>query len=242
MRVDHTVDEEVAAFFARVRREQKRLDVLVNILTHQPVKHWNSFWKLPLAESRTFVDLWLWPHIVTCWHAAAMMSKRKTGLMVEIVEHETIGYHGQLFFDLMEVSLKRLTYALAQELASRGVAAVAIAPGFMRTEAILDGFGATEATWRDAALSNPKAKNYGFISSESPCFVGRAVAALAADPDVMRRSGGIFTSWSLADEYRFTDLDGSVPNMPQYMREHVPSLMSGRSPVAYEWSLRRRED
>jgi len=242
VRVDHTVDEEVAALFARVRREQKRLDVLVNILTHQPVKHWNSFWKLPLAESRTFVDLWLWPHIVTCWHAAAMMSKRKTGLMVEIVEHETIGYHGQLFFDLMEVSLKRLTYALAQELASKGVAAVAIAPGFMRTEAILDGFGATEATWRDAALSNPKAKNYGFISSESPCFVGRAVAALAADPDVMRRSGGIFTSWSLADEYGFTDLDGSVPNMPQYMREHVPSLMSGRSPVAYEWSLRRRED
>ena len=240
VRVDHTIDVEVAALFARVQREQKRLDVLVNILTYQPVKAWKRFWRLPLAESRTFVDGWLWPHIVTSWHAAAMMTKRKSGLMVEIVEHESIGYHGQFFFDLMESSLKRLTYALAQELASQGVAAVAIAPGFMRTEAILEDFGATEATWRDAAETSPTAKRYGFISSESPCFVGRSVAALAADPGVMRKSGGIFTSWALAEEYGFTDLDGSVPNMPRYMREHFPSLMNRKSRVAYDWALRRR--
>jgi len=241
VRVDHTNDDEVAALFARVQREQQRLDVLVNILTHQPVKAWKSLWKLPLADSRTFVDGWLWPHIVTCRHAAEMMVKRKSGLLVEIVEQEGIGYHGQFFFDLMEIGLKRLSFALAHELAPKGVAAVAIAPGFMRTEAILDEFGATEATWRDAAENNPKAKSFGFISSETPCFVGRGVAALAADPDRMRKSGGIFSSWSLAEEYGLTDLDGTRPNMPQYMNEHFPHLVSAKPPTSFEWLLRRGE-
>ena len=182
VRVDHTVDEEVAALFARVQKEQKRLDVLVNILTGKPVASWKSFWNLPLGESRAFLDGWLWPHVVTCWHAAPLMIKRKSGLMVEIIEQDGIGYHGQFFFDLMEISLKRLSYGMAQELAPKGVTALAITPGFMRTEAILEGFGVTEANWREAAEHNPEAKKWGFIASETPCFVGRAVAALAADP------------------------------------------------------------
>jgi NAD(P)-dependent dehydrogenase (short-subunit alcohol dehydrogenase family) len=237
VRVDHTNDEEVAALFARVQREQQRLDVLVNILTYQPVTAWKSVWNLPLAESRTFVDGWLWPHIVTCWHAAGLMVKRTSGLMVEVIEQEGIGYHGQLFFDLMEMSLKRLSFALAQELAPKGVAAVAVAPGFMRTEAILEGFGATEATWRDAAETNPKAKSFGFIASETPCFVGRGVAALAADPNRLRKSGGIFSSWALAEEYGLTDLDGTRPNMPQYMQEHFPRLVNGKPATTHQWRL-----
>ena len=102
VRVDHTVDAEVAALFERVAREQKRLDVLVNILTGRPVASWRSFWKLPLDEGRAFVDGWLWPHVATCWHAAPLMVKRKSGLIVEIIEQAGIGYHGQFFFDLME--------------------------------------------------------------------------------------------------------------------------------------------
>src|SRR2546425_1213660 len=119
-----------------------------------------------------------------------------------------IAYHGQFFFDLMEISLKRLSYAIAQELAPKGVTALAITPGFMRTEAILQGFGVTEANEREAAEHNAEAKAWGFISSETPCFVGRAVAALAADPHVAHKSGGIYDSWSLSEEYGFTDLDG----------------------------------
>ena len=148
----------------------------------KPVASWKSFWNLPLDESRAFVDGWLWPHVVTCWHAAPLMVARKSGLMVEIIEQEGIGYHGQFFFDLMEISLKRLSYGMAQDLAPKGVTALAITPGFMRTEAILEGFGVTEANWREAAENNPEAKKWGFIASETPCFVGRAVAALAADP------------------------------------------------------------
>jgi NAD(P)-dependent dehydrogenase (short-subunit alcohol dehydrogenase family) len=237
IRVDHTVDEEVAALFARIRREQKRLDVLVNILTGQPVASWKHFWQLPLEEGRAFVNGWVWPHVVTCWHAAPLMVKRKSGLMVEIIEQDGIGYHGQFFFDLMEISLKRLSYGLAQELAPRGVTALSITPGFMRTEAILDGFGVTEANWRVAAETNPEAKRWGFISSETPCFVGRAVAALAADPKVARKTGGVYTSWGLSEEYGFTDLDGSRPNMGRYLQEHFPHLVNGKPSTAVEWKI-----
>ncbi len=239
VRVDHTVDAEVAALFARVAKEQARLDVLVNILTGQPVTSWKSFWKLPLGDGRAFLDGWLWPHVSTCWHAVPLMLKRKAGLMVEIIEQDGIGYHGQFFFDLMEISLKRLSYGLAQEVAPKGITALSITPGFMRTEAILEKFGVTEANWRDAAATNAEAKQFGFIASETPCFVGRAVAALAADPDVARKSGGIYNSGALAEEYGFTDVDGSRPNMPAFMREHFPQYVNGKSPTPSEWKLVR---
>ncbi len=180
---------------------------------------------------------WIWPHVATCWHAAPLMVKRKSGLMVEIIEQNGIAYHGQFFFDLMEISLKRLSYAIAQELAPKGVTALAITPGFMRTEAILQGFGVTEANWREAAEHNAEAKAWGFISSETPCFVGRAVAALAADPHVARKSGGIYDSWSLSEEYGFTDLDGTRPNMGRYLSEHHPQLVNRKPPTAFEWKL-----
>ncbi len=183
-RVDHTVDAEIAALVERIARERKRLDVLVNVLTGQPVKEWSSFWKLPLDEGRAFVDSWLWPHLATARHAVPLMIKRKPGLIVEIIEQTGIEYHGQFYFDLMEASLKRLVYGLAVELAPRGIAAVAISPGFMCTEAILEQFGVTESNWMEAAEHNESAKRYGFINSETPCFVGRAVAALAADASV----------------------------------------------------------
>ncbi len=210
VRVDHTVAAEVAALFQRVERERQRLDVLVNILTGQPVASWAGFGKLPVADGHAFFDSWIWSHVETAWHAARMMTKQKSGMLVEIVEQEGIDYHGQFYFDLMEIALKRFTYALAYELAPHGVAALAIAPGFLRTEAILEQFGVTEANWRDA-LDKPQAKSLGWGGSESPCFVGRAVAALAADPKLMEKSGGIYSSWELSEEYGFTDAEGTKP-------------------------------
>src|SRR5262249_50053728 len=104
-------------------------------------------------------------------------------LIVEVVEQDAIGYHGQFDFDLFQTALKRLAFALTEELAPRGISALAITPGFLRTEAMLERFGVTEANWREAAERNAEAKRHGFINSETPCFVGRAVAALAADPE-----------------------------------------------------------
>jgi NAD(P)-dependent dehydrogenase (short-subunit alcohol dehydrogenase family) len=235
-RVDHTVEAEVIDLFKRVKREQKRLDVLVNVLTGPPVKSWGPFWKLPLEKGRAMVDSWIWPHIVTCRYAVPLMVAGKVGLIVEIVEQETIGYHGQFFFDLSHASLKRIAYALAEELAPFGASALAITPGFMRTEAILERFGVTEANWREAAENNAEAKRFGFIHSETPCFVGRAVAALAADPEVGRWSGGVYSSWGLSQVYGFTDLDGQRPNIWPAAAAHFAA--SAKVPhAAVQWQL-----
>jgi NAD(P)-dependent dehydrogenase (short-subunit alcohol dehydrogenase family) len=236
VRVDHHVDAEVAALFTRIAREQKRLDVVVNILTGRPVASWSSFWKQPLDEGRALVDSWIWPHVATSWHAAPLMVKQKSGLIVEVVEQPGIGYHGTFFFDLMETALKRFAYGLAVELAPHKVAALAVTPGFMRTEAILEGFGVAEANWRDA-VDHPKAKGFGWAGSETPCFVGRGVAALAADPAVLKKSGGLFGSWALADEYGFTDIDGGHPHWGRYGKEHFPQFFDAKPTTPYEWQL-----
>ena len=236
VRVDHNVEAEVASLFKRIAREHKRLDVLVNILTGRPVASWSSFWKQPLDQGRAFVDSWLWSHVTTSWYAASLMVKRKAGLIVEVVEQPGIGYHGQFFFDLMEASLKRFSYGLAVELAPHKVAALSVTPGFMRTEAILEGYGVTEANWRDA-IDHPQADGFGWAGSETPCFLGRGVAALAADPNVHKKSGGLFGSWALSDEYGFTDIDGARPHWGRYGKEHFPQIFDAKSTTPYEWRL-----
>lgn len=241
VRVDHTVEEEVVELFRRIEREEKRLDVLVNVLTGPPVTSWSPFWKQSLEQGRAAFDAWLWPHVTTCRYAVPLLLETRSGLIVEIVEQDAIGYHGQFFFDLFEASLKRLAYALAEELAPHGVTALAITPGFMRTEAILERFGVTEANWREAAEQNAEAKRYGFSNSETPCFVGRAVAALAADPEVARWSGGVYSSWGLSREYGFTDLDGARPNIWPAVAEET-TRSSGAPRAAVQWQLARRSD
>ncbi len=236
-RVDHHVEEEVAALFKRVRREAKRLDILVNVLTGRPVKDWRPFWKLDVTEGREMVNSWVWPHVLTCRHAAPLLIEKKGGLVVEVVEQDTIGYHGQFFFDLFETTLKRLAHNLAEELAPHGVSALAVTPGFMRSEAIMEQFGATEANWREVAETNKQARGYGFAGSETPCFVGRAVAALARDPGLREKSGGVYSSWSLSEEYGFTDLDGSRPHLGRYFSEHFPHLWNRTPQASVHWTL-----
>jgi NAD(P)-dependent dehydrogenase (short-subunit alcohol dehydrogenase family) len=239
VRTDHMVGSEVAALFKRIRRERGRLDVLVNILTGRPITDWRPFWKLKLDEGRETVEGWVWPHVTTCWHALPLMVENKSGLVVEIVEQDRLGYHGQFFFDMFETAIKRLTYSLAEELRPHNVAALAITPGFMRTEAILEGFNVTEANWREAAETNKQAKSFGFAGSETPCFVGRAVASLAADPNLLRKSGGLYSSWGLSDEYGFTDIDGARPHAGRYFAEHFPHIFAGRTQTGFDWTLTR---
>jgi len=210
VRVDHSVEAEVAALFQQLKKQSKRLDVLVNVFTGSPAT-WASFLAESPGDGRRFVEEWFWPRVVTAWHAAPIMAQNESGLIVELVEQDNVGYHGAFYFDLMETLLKRLIFALAHDLEPSGIAAVAVGPGFMRTEAILEGFGVTEANWREA-LENPSAAAFGWGGSETPCFVGRAVAALAADARVMKKSGGIYTARELSKEYGFTDLHGKLPD------------------------------
>jgi NAD(P)-dependent dehydrogenase (short-subunit alcohol dehydrogenase family) len=210
VRVDHIVEDQVAALFDRIGHEQSRLDVLAIVMTGQPAS-WKNFLEETPAEGRRFVEGWIWPHVMTAWYGATLMVQHGAGLIVELVEQDNVRYHGAFYFDMMETLLKRLVLGLANDLGKAGVTAVAVAPGFMRTEAILEGFGVTETNWRDA-LDNPQAAAMGWGGSETPCFVGRAVAALASDAQVARKNGGIYTTRSLSEEYGFKDIDGNRPD------------------------------
>jgi NAD(P)-dependent dehydrogenase (short-subunit alcohol dehydrogenase family) len=224
VRVDHTVPEEVAALVRRVADEQDgRLDVLVNdIWGGDPLTQWVPFWEHDLANGLQIQQTGVHTHLVTSWHAAPLMIARGHGLIVEITDGVDARYRGSLFYDLAKSSVIRLAVAQAAELREHGIAAVAVSPGFLRSEAMLDHFGVTEATWRDAISSDRH-----FAASETPRFVARGIAALAADPHVMRRSGQALGSWQLGREYGVVDLDGSRPDWGEHFeREVLPETQS----------------
>ncbi len=219
VRVDHTVPAEVEALFARVSEEQDgRLDVLVNdIWGGDPLTEWGTpFWQHDLANGLRMQELAVTTHLITSHFGAPLLVARGRGLIVEVTDGDGDGYRGSLFYDLAKSSVIRLAMAQATELRPHGVAAVAITPGFLRSEAMLDHFGVTAETWRDGVAKDPH-----FVASETPRFVGRAVAALAADPGVMARTGKVLTSWGVAAEYGFTDVDGARPDWGAHYREHV---------------------
>jgi len=236
-RVDHADEAAVDALFRRVQREQKRLDVLVLVLAAAQVTDWRPFWKQSLPSGRAFVEAWLWPHVATAFHGARGMVKQGSGLIVEITDGDTIGYRGPLFYDLLRTSLVRLASGLAEELAGKGVTSLSITPGFMRTETVLDHFGATEENWQEVARTNAAAKRLLLSASETPCFVGRAIAALAADPDVSAKSGGLFSSWGLSEEYGFPDVDGRRPHWARDLGKHLGGHPYGASNTRFRWEL-----
>ncbi len=237
VRTDHLVPEQIEALVARVRDEQGRLDVLVNDISEGEEHEWKPFWQLSLEKGFRMLRNALHSHIITCRYAVPLMVGRRSGLIVEIGDGDMLDYRQTLFYDLIKVTVSRFAYAMAEELHKHRVAAVAVTPGFMRTESILKSFGVTEANWKEAAANNPKAKSYGFINSETPCFVGRAIAALAADPKVLEKSGGLYSSWGLAREYGFTDIDGSRPDLGQHFdfeRHFLTSFKTG-----FRWTVSR---
>lgn len=213
VRVDHTVEADVARLFDLVRADSGRLDVLVNdVWGGDDLTEWGTpFWETDLGKGRRIIEAAVWGHILTARHGLPLMVERKTGLIIEITDGDFLGYRGAFFYDFAKASAIRLAYALSAELAGKGVTALAVTPGFLRSEAMLARFGVTEDNWREGAKSDPH-----FIASETPCFVGRAVAALAADPQVGKKAGQVLASWTLAREYGFTDIDGGTPDWGVY--------------------------
>jgi NAD(P)-dependent dehydrogenase (short-subunit alcohol dehydrogenase family) len=206
-RVDHTVPEQVRALFERVEREQGRLDILVNDLTGDGNVEQKPFLEHSLEKGLSVLENGSHSHIITSHYGAPLMIRSGGGLIVEMTD----GIDDELrdwnfYYDLEKATNIRLARSLAHHLRGHKVAAVALSPGFMRSEEVLDHFGVAEANWRDAV-----AKDRFFQYSETPFYVGRAVAALAADPDVMKKSGQALLSGKLAREYGFTDVDGSQP-------------------------------
>ena len=209
LRVDHTVESEVESLFMRVDREQGRLDILVNSIAGEDpmMGHWGAFWEADLTNANAVLRQSLISHIITAKHAAPIMIRQRHGLIVEVTESDILGGGGNPLAQVVKLGLKGLALNMAIELRSHNVAAVAITPGFLRSESMLEGMGVTEANWRDAGK-----KDKNFLESESPLFVGRAVTALAQDPDVLNRSGQLLSSWELSRKYKFTDYDGRRPD------------------------------
>lgn len=215
IQVDHTVPEQVA----RLLEQVGELDVLVNdIWGGDDLVEWGKkLWETRLEDGLTLVDRAIKTHIITSYHALPRI--RPGGLVVEITDGDAYFYRGHFFYDLVKTTVIRMAFALSQELKGRGVTALAVTPGFLRSEWMLDHFGVTEANWRDAAE-----KVKPFIASETPLFVGRGIAALAADPHVSRKNGRVFASWDLGEEYGVTDADGTRPHFVRWLREHQPQV------------------
>ncbi|UWP78809.1 SDR family oxidoreductase [Dactylosporangium fulvum] len=222
VQTDHLVPEQVRALVERIDAEQGRLDVLVNdIWGAEGLFSWDQkLWEHDLGIGLHILRLAVDTHIITSHFALPLLIRRPGGLVVEMTdgtaEHNAVNYRVSFFYDLAKASNLRMAFAQAEELKAFGATAVALTPGWLRSELMLEHFGVTEASWQDATEKQPH-----FVMSESPAFVGRAVAALAADPDVHRFTGQSLSSGGLAQVYGFTDLDGSRPDWMRYYDEVV---------------------
>ena len=235
IRVDHTVADEVRALFDRVERDFPRLDILVNdIWGGDELTEWGRpFWKLDPTKGLQMQQLAVQTHILTARFGAPMMVRQKSGLIIEITDGMHLDYRGNLFYDLAKISAIRLAYAMAVELRRHNVVALALTPGFLRSEAMLDGFGVTEGNWRDAVAKNPD-----FAESETPAYVGRAVVALATDPNVAAKAGKVCSSWTLAREHGFRDTDGRQPDWGGYFERMVNGILDRGGPSNRDEQLR----
>ena len=209
VRVDHTDESAVKALFRRIRRAHQRLDVVVDsVAGEDPVMGAYGFlWQADLTSAEAVFRQGLTSRIITAKHAALAMMPAKRGLIVEITEADMIGGGGNPMSQAVKMGQKVLPLLWAAELSPHGIAAIAVTPGFLRSESMLQHFGVTEDNWRDAGK-----KDSNFLQSESPLFVGRTIAALAADPRVRERSGMLFGSWELARDYGVSDYDGRRPD------------------------------
>jgi NAD(P)-dependent dehydrogenase (short-subunit alcohol dehydrogenase family) len=217
--LDHLEPDQVCELVERIDSERGRLDVLVNdVWGGEHLFEWNKpVWEHDLAKGLRMLRLAIDTHLITSHFALPLLIRRPGGLVVEMTdgtrEYNDANYRISAFYDLCKIAVLRLAFSQGEELAEHGCTAVALTPGWLRSEMMLEAMGVTEENWREGR--NP---HFAAIS-ESPRFVGRAVAALAADPGVARRNGGSFSSGELARDYGFTDTDGSQPDCWRYMVE-----------------------
>jgi NAD(P)-dependent dehydrogenase (short-subunit alcohol dehydrogenase family) len=220
VQVDHLDPVQVQALVARIERESGRLDILVNdVWGADFLIEWNvPVWKHSLENGLRMLRLAIDTHLITSHFALSLLIKHPGGLLVEMTdgtaEYNSANYRVSLFYDLAKTSLVRIAWAVAKELRPHQCTAVALSPGWLRSEQMLDNYGVSEANWHDATAKQPH-----FVISETPRYVGRAVAHLAGDPEVARWSGESLSSGQLAKVYGFTDVDGSQPDAWRYVRE-----------------------
>jgi NAD(P)-dependent dehydrogenase (short-subunit alcohol dehydrogenase family) len=213
VRVDHTNEAEVKALFRRIKRAHKRIDVVVDSVAGEDplMGSFGFLWQADLKAAPAIFRQTLTSRIITAKHAALAMMPARRGLIVEVTENDMIGGGGNPMAQTVKMAQKVLPLFWAAELKPHGITVMAVTPGFLRSESMLQGFGVTEANWRDAGKKDPN-----FLQSESPLFVGRAIAALAADPKVQARTGMLYGSWELGRDYGVADYDGRRPDWSRH--------------------------
>ncbi len=233
--LDLTDIAQVEKLLAKIRKEQGALHILVNDIAELwPHELGKTFWQLDLEQGFANFRNAVHTHIITCHFAAPLLMETakksaQPGLIVEIGDGDSYTYRGNLFYDLVKTTVIRLAFAMARELRRKNVAAVALTPGFLRSEAMLEHFGVTEANWQDVQKKDPN-----YLASETPLFAGRAVAALAADPHITKKSGRVFSSWGLSDEYGFVDADGRRPHWGKHFVAKYGDCMKSCDERFYE--------
>ncbi|WP_425582437.1 SDR family oxidoreductase [Streptomyces synnematoformans] len=224
--VDHLEVDRVRDLVARIERDHGRLDVLVNDVWggEHLIEFDGKMWELDLDRGMRMLELGVQTHIITSHCALPLLLRTGGGLLIEVTDgtaEANRAYRESFFYDLTKNAPIRMAFNLSHELKDAGATALSLTPGFLRSEQMLDHFGVTEENWRDAV-----AKEKHFALSESPVLVGRAVAALAADPDKARWNGASLYSGQVAKEYGFTDADGTVPDSWPYFAR----VMAGEDP------------
>lgn len=218
VRADHTDPTQVAALFEQVGE----FDILVNdIWGCEDLVEWGKkLWEINIQGGMTLIDRALKTHIITSHYGLPKL--RTGGLVVEITDGDAFFYRGSFLYDLVKTAVIRMAFGLSQELAGRGITALAVTPGFLRSEWMLAHFGVTETNWRDAVAKSPE-----FAASETPLFVGRCIAALAADQNVNTRNGRVYASWDLAKDYSVIDADGTQPHFRNWLEANMPQVAAG---------------
>jgi NAD(P)-dependent dehydrogenase (short-subunit alcohol dehydrogenase family) len=237
VRVDHTEPADVKKLVAGIKRRHKGLDILVNDVWGGDAltEFGKHFWECNLDNGLRMLKQAIHSHIITSHYAVPLIvgsgkkgtKKGSRGIIFEITDGDAFYYRGNIFYDLVKISVIRLAFAMARELRKRDIVSVALTPGFLRSESVLEHFGVTEANWKEAgkkkdANVNSQDQNDSpadFLVSESPRFIGRAVVALSADRKAKKKTGRVFSSWALAREYGFTDLDGTQPHWGNHARK-----------------------
>jgi NAD(P)-dependent dehydrogenase (short-subunit alcohol dehydrogenase family) len=225
VRVDHTKENEVKQLFEQVKQEQHgQLDILVNDVWggEKLIEGGKPFWELDLTRGFKLLERAIFTHIITSKYGIPLMIKNEKGLVIEITDGDNQDYRGNFFYDLVKITVIRLAHNMAAELSGHisfpsgeiaslntydNLTVVALTPGFLRSEEMLEHFGVTEIAWRDAIKQVPT-----FAESETPHYIGRAIVALASDPDVHSKHGKALATWHLSKEYNFKDIDGRQPH------------------------------
>jgi NAD(P)-dependent dehydrogenase (short-subunit alcohol dehydrogenase family) len=234
--MDHLDAQRVEGLLAQIRKEQGQLHILVNDISESAEHEFGkTFWQLDMEKGFAMLRNGIHTHILTSHYAAPLMIETAKagatpGLIVEIGDGDSYTYRGNLMFDLIKTTVIRLAFAMARELRRKNVAGVALTPGFLRSEVMLEKFGVTEANWQEAVKKVPD-----YAESETPLFAGRAIACLAADPGIMKKSGRVFSSWTLSDEYRFCDADGRHPHWGRHFEKAYETSMSSCDDGFYKY-------